>query len=153
MLPGETLGDFCERVIKEYLKSQGFDKFYEVQNRSGNGVDIIAEKTKTHEVKVIEVKGTQSESKWDKGQTKELPLSKDQKAGGKTYSESRLNRAKNGDDGWKNEPETQANAEDAIDAIERAKKEGTVSYEKYDVYVDEHGAIRNGEQGVQKRPW
>jgi len=30
MLPGETLGDFCERVIKEYLKSQGFDKFYEV---------------------------------------------------------------------------------------------------------------------------
>jgi len=153
MLPGETLGDFCERVIKEYLKSQGFDKFYEVQNRSGNGVDIIAEKTKTHEVKIIEVKGTQSESKWNEGQSKELPLSKDQKAGGKTYSESRLNRAKDGDDGWKNEPETQANAEDAIDAIERAKKEGTVSYEKYDVYVDEQGAIRNGEQGVQKRPW
>ena len=153
MLPGETLGDFCERVIKEYLKSQGFDKFYEVQNRSGNGVDIIAEKTKTHEVKIIEVKGTQSESKWNEGQSKELPLSKDQKAGGKTYSESRLNRAKNGDDGWKNEPETQANAEDAIDAIERAKKKGTISYEKYDVYVDEQGAIRSGEQGVQKRPW
>ena len=132
MLPGETLGDFCERVIKEYLKSQGFDKFYEVQNRSGNGVDIIAEKTKTHEVKIIEVKGTQSESKWNEGQSKELPLSKDQKAGGKTYSESRLNRAKNGDDGWKNEP---------------------LSYEKYDVYVDYNGAIRNGKQGVQKRPW
>ena len=94
MLPGETLGDFCERVIKEYLKSQEFDKFYEVQNRSGNGVDIIAEKIKTHEVKIIEVKGTQSESKWNEGQSKELPLSKDQKAGGKTYSESRLNRAK-----------------------------------------------------------
>lgn len=153
MLPGETLGDFCERVIKEYLKSQGFDKFYEVQNRSRNGVDIIAEKTKTHEVKVIEVKGTQSESKWDKGQTKELPLSKDQKAGGKTYSESRLNRAKNGDDGWKNESETQANAQQAQKAIEQAKDNGTLSYEKYDVYVDYNGAIRNGKQGVQKRPW
>ena len=153
MLPGETLGDFCERVIKEYLKSQGFDKFYEVQNRSGNGVDIIAEKTKTHEVKIIEVKGTQSESKWNEGQSKELPLSKDQKAGGKTYSESRLNRAKNGDDGWKNEPETQANAKQAQKAIEQAKDNGTLSYEKYDVYVDYNGAIRNGKQGVQKRPW
>lgn len=48
------LGDFCERLIKEYLKSQGFDKFYEVQNKSRNGVDIIAENTQTGEVKVIE---------------------------------------------------------------------------------------------------
>lgn len=69
------------------------------------------------------------------------------------YSESRLNRAKDGDDGWKNETETQANAKQAHKAIEKAKDNGTLSYEEYDVYVDEQGAIRNGEQGVQKRPW
>ncbi len=153
MMEGEKLGDFCERLIKEYLKSQGFDKFYEVQNKSRNGVDIIAENTQTGEVKVIEVKGTQSEAKWNNGQTKELLLSKDQQAGGEAYSESRLNRAKNGDDGWKNEPETQANAKQAKQAIEQARDNGSLSYEKYDVYVDENGSIRNGERGIQKRPW
>ena len=47
----------------------------------------------------------------------------------------------------------QANAKQAQKAIEQAKDNGTLSYEKYDVYVDYNGAIRNGKQGVQKRPW
>ena len=76
MLPGETLGDFCGRIIMEYLKSQGFDIFDEVHNKSGNDVGIVAENTKSHKVKVVEVKGTQSETKWNGGQSKVLSLSK-----------------------------------------------------------------------------
>ena len=47
----------------------------------------------------------------------------------------------------------QADAKHAHAAMEQAKDNGTLSYEKYDVYVDESGAIRNGEQGVQRRSW
>ena len=47
----------------------------------------------------------------------------------------------------------QANAMQAHAAMEQSKDNGTLSYEKYDVYVDESGAIRNGEQGVQRRSW
>ena len=47
----------------------------------------------------------------------------------------------------------QAHAKQAQAAMEQAKDNGTLSYEKYDVYVDESGAIRNGEQGVKRRSW
>ena len=47
----------------------------------------------------------------------------------------------------------QAHAMQAHAAMEQAKDNGTLLYEKYDVYVDYNGAIRNGKQGVQKRPW
>jgi len=47
----------------------------------------------------------------------------------------------------------QAHAKQAYAAMEQAKDNGTLSYEKYDVYVDESGAIRNGEQGVKRRSW
>ena len=47
----------------------------------------------------------------------------------------------------------QAHAKQAHAAMEQAKDNGTLSYEKYDVYVDESGAIRNGEQRVRRRSW
>jgi len=47
----------------------------------------------------------------------------------------------------------QAHAMQAHAAVEQAKDNGTLLYEKYDVYVDESGAIRNGEQRVRRRSW
>ena len=47
----------------------------------------------------------------------------------------------------------QADAKQAHAAMEQAKDNGILFYEKYDVYVDYNGAIRNGKQGVQKRLW
>jgi len=48
-----------------------------------------------------EVKTTQQDKLWNGGKTKEIPLSKDQRQmGGEHYTNDRLNRAANGDDGY-----------------------------------------------------
>ncbi|GAD08311.1 hypothetical protein PORCAN_1949 [Porphyromonas crevioricanis JCM 13913] len=44
---------------------------------------------------------TQQDKLWNGGKTKEIPLSKDQRQmGGEHYTNDRLNRAANGDDGY-----------------------------------------------------
>ncbi len=74
---------------------------------------------------------TQKSTYWNGGNTKELTLSKDQQAGGRAYSKSRLDRATKGEDGWENEKHKpmRKNAQDARKAIKQAKKEGKLSYE------------------------
>ena len=147
----EKLGDFGERVVRKLLENDGFDDFFQVQNKSGNGVDIVARNSKTGEVKVIEVKSSQQEAMWNNGNSpKKLPLSKDQQAGGKVYSKSRLGRAANREDGWKNTPKATEQAELAQEAIKDASAEGKVSYEKYDVYVDKSGGLRTA---PKQRNW
>ncbi|WP_042226286.1 hypothetical protein, partial [Porphyromonas crevioricanis] len=98
---GEKLGDFGETIAKDYYRSLGYDEFYAVQNKSGNGVDIVARNSQTGDMVKAEVKTTQQDKLWNGGKTKEIPLSKDQRQmGGKHYTNDRLNRAANGDDGY-----------------------------------------------------
>lgn len=141
--PKEKLGDFGERIIRKLLENDGFDEFFQVQNKSGNGVDIVARNSKTGAVKVIEVKASKQEATWNNRSSKELPLSEDQSRGGEYYADSRLGRAANKEDGWKNTPKATEQAELAQEAIREADEVGKVSYEKYDVYVDEDGALRD----------
>jgi len=143
MKVGEKLGDFGENVVKAMLESKGFDEFYEVQNKSGNGVDIVARNSKTGEIMKAEVKTTQQDRLWDNGNMKEIPLKGDQKTmGGEKYSNDRLNRAANEEDGY-TDGVSSKQAEAAQDAINQAKMDGVpVKNEKYDVYVDQNGNLR-----------
>jgi hypothetical protein len=137
MAEGEKLGDFGENVVKDKLKSEGYDTFYRVQNKSGNGVDIVAKNSKTGAITIAEVKSTKQEKLFGK----ELPLSKDQAKGGKNFSESRLNRAANEEDGYTDGISSEQ-AKNALKSIRKANKTGAnVTYKKYDVYVDSNGRL------------
>jgi len=151
MKVGEKLGDFGENVVKAMLESKGFDEFYEVQNKSGNGVDIVARNSKTGEIMKAEVKTTQQDRLWDNGNMKEIPLKGDQKTmGGEKYSNDRLNRAANEEDGY-TDGVSSKQAKAAKDAIKEAKDEGTsINNEKYDIYVDQNGNLR---ADPQPRGW
>lgn len=141
MLDGEKLGDFGERVVEDMLRAEGYDRFYRVQNKSGNGVDIVAKKPNGDMI-IAEVKSTKQTKKWNNGDTKDLPLSKDQKAGGRKYSDDRLQRAANEEDGY-TDGVSSVEAEKAQKAMRAAKKKGAeIEYKKYDVYVDGDGNLR-----------
>jgi Holliday junction resolvase-like predicted endonuclease len=139
----EKLGDFGERVAKDYYRLKGYDEFFEVQNPSGNGVDIVARNSKTGDMIKVEVKTTRQEKLWNNGDTKEIPMSKDQKEmGGKEYTDDRLNRAANEDDGYTDGVSSEQ-AEAALEAQTQAKKSGAeIKTEKMDIYVDENGKLR-----------
>lgn len=146
MEPGEKLGDFAERVVEDMLRGQGYDEFFQVQNRSGNGVDIVARNSLTGDMILAEVKGTQQIRLWDNGNMKDIPMTKDQQTGGESFSESRLERAAEGEDGYTDGRST-IEAQRAQQAIEAAKENGAnIEYHKYDVYVDENGIPRTDPQ-------
>lgn len=147
---GETLGDFGERVIRSQLEKEGFDKFYKVQNKSGNGVDIVARNSETGAMKKIEVKTTQQERLWADGARKDIPLSKPQREmGGEDYTNDRLNRAAREDDGY-TDGVSSKEAEEAQEALRQAKRQGkSIDVEKHDVYVDKDGNLL----GTEKRNW
>lgn len=140
---GQKLGTFGEEVVEEMLKKDGYERFYKVQNNSGNGVDIVAKKSNGDILKA-EVKSTQQERYWNKGNPKEIPLRGEQKTmGGEKYTNDRLNRAANGDDGYTDGKSTEE-AEKALDNIREAKANGNViKNKKYDVYVDKKGNLRS----------
>ncbi|QNK64796.1 DUF4280 domain-containing protein [Pedobacter sp. PAMC26386] len=150
MQKGESLGNFGERVIKEKLKKDGYDTFYEVQNKSGNGVDIVAKNSETGAMKKIEVKSTQQEKLWANGQKKEISLKGDQKKmGGEEYTKDRLNRAENKEDGY-TDGVSSKEAKAANKALREAEKNGRpIDVEKYDVYVDKDGNLLD----IEKRDW
>jgi len=144
----ERIGDFGERIVKEDLQAKGFDRFFEVQNASGNGVDIIAKNSKTGEIIAAEVKSTQQARYWDNGQMKNIPLSNDQKLGGESFTYDRLYKAINGEDGY-TDTHTQREASEAFEAIQQAKAEGKLRFEKHDVYIDADG----NQLGSLSRKW
>jgi len=140
---GEKLGDFGENVAKDYYRSKGYDKFYEVQNPSGNGVDIVAQNSKNGDMVKVEVKTTQQDKFWNNGETKEIPMSKDQKAGGETYTNDRLNRAAKGDDGYTDGISSEQ-AQAALKAQDEALFNGSeIRTEKLDIYVDKGGSLHS----------
>ncbi|WKX76199.1 hypothetical protein [Zobellia laminariae] len=146
MLDGEKLGDFGESVVEGMLRKKEFgdyDTFYAVQNKSGNGVDIVAT-NKKGDVYIAEVKSTQQDKLWNNGNPRDIGLKGDQKTmGGKEYSEDRLDRAAQGDDGYTDGTSTEE-AIKAQEAIENAKANGNkIEHKKIDVHVDNDGNLRD----------
>jgi Holliday junction resolvase-like predicted endonuclease len=59
-LSKKKIGDAAEAKAREDLKKQGFTDVAKVENKSGNGIDIVGRNPQTGEVKVVEVKANGS---------------------------------------------------------------------------------------------
>lgn len=147
---GQKLGDFGEDIAEDYYRAQGYDEFYAVQNRSGNGVDIVARNSETGDMVKVEVKTTRQDRLWNGGETREIPMSKDQRQmGGENYTNDRLNRAAKSEDGY-TDGHSSKQAKKALKDQRKAKKTGAkVKTEKLDIYVDKTGKLR-GKPEVRK---
>ena len=141
---GERLGDFGEDVAADMYKSKGYDEFYAVQNKSGNGVDIVARNSENGNIVKAEVKTTKQDRLWNDGNPREIPMSKAQKEmGGENYTNDRLNRAAKGEDGYTDGVSTQQ-AEKALEDQREAILNGSeVKTEKVDIYVNKDGTLRD----------
>lgn len=130
-------------MAEDYYRAQGYDEFYAVQNKSGNGVDIVARNSQTGDMIKVEVKTTQQDKLWNNGEPKEIPLKGDQKTmGEESYTNDRLNRAANAEDGYTDGKSSQ-NAKKALEMQEEAALNGSnVKTEKLDIYVDKEGNLR-----------
>ncbi|WP_395344249.1 hypothetical protein PN836_005570 [Ningiella sp. W23] len=139
--PGEKLGNYGESIVEDMLRADGYETFYRVQNKSGNGVDIVAKKANGDIIRA-EVKTTQQARLWNDGKPKDIPLRGDQKTmGGEAYTTDRLERAINKDDGY-TDGVVDVEAEKAQQAIEDALlNDNSVIDKKYDVYVDKNGTL------------
>ena len=139
-ISNKRIGDIGEGYVIGDLKKQGFDQVVQIQNRSGNGVDVIARNSQTGEVRVIEVKTT-------RGNT--LPgLSNKQKLGGAKYTGSRLKRAIAG----KYEPTTTpAQAEEAQNWIKQASAQNKLIYKVQGVHLQQgNGGVVTAKLGRLK---
>lgn len=139
-------GEFLARMD---MAKDGFDEIVEVQNNSGHGVDLIGRNSKTGEVKVWEVKATD---------TATAPgLSKAQKTmGGERFVQDRLGKASNGVGNYGKVAAAMENAQSALDWISRAKqKKAPVTYEKREVYLDdlEKGCAKHPGRPSKSAPW
>ena len=141
---GEKLGDFGENVAADMYKGKGYDEFYAVQNKSGNGVDVVARNSETGNMVKAEVKTTKQDRLWNDGNPREIPMSKAQKEmGGENYTNDRLNRAAKGEDGYTDGVSSQQ-AKEALKMQEKAELSGAeVKTEKVDIYVDKDGNLRD----------
>lgn len=139
-------GKCGEWLAKNDLRDQGFDEILEVQNKSGHGVDVIGRNSQTGEVKVLEVKTTETD--------RAPPLSKDQREmGGERYTKDRLGKAAGGVGHYKNSPEAIANGRKAQGWLKKAADLGAkVTHEKYDVFIEDPdlGCIKKKAKGS---PW
>ncbi len=121
-------------------KKTGYTDVVQIQNASGHGVDIIARNPDTGEVKVMEVKTTTVGAS--------AKLSSAQKAGGKAYTESRLEEALGGNYG------SQAEA-DALKAQQWMKQAGpnNTRFEVQQVLLTQgDGGVVAAKLGINK-PW
>ena len=128
------------------MAEQGFDEVVAVQNNSGHGVDLIGRNSTTGEVKVWEVKTTDSNSA--------PSLSRDQsKLGGEKFTQNRLQRAVEGQGNYGKVPEAMKNAQKAMDWIEDA--EGNVHYEKREVFVEDpdKGCMKHPNRPSRSKTW
>ncbi|WP_088278618.1 hypothetical protein [Ideonella sp. A 288] len=139
-------GEFLARMD---MAQDGFDEIVSVQNNSGHGVDLIGRNSKTGEVKVWEVKTTET--------AKAPPLSKDQATlGGEKFTNNRLDRAARGQGNYGKVPEAIDNAEKTIEWIKRAKnRNAPVLYEKREVFVDDldKGCVKHPSRPSHSKPW
>ncbi len=139
-------GKCGEWQARRDLEDQGYDVI-SVQNKSGHGIDVAGRNPKTGEVRVLEVKTTQTDVA--------PPLTGAGKSmGGERFTESRLGQALGEKGHWQNQPEVKANTEKLGEWLKDAKRRGAnVNYEKYDVFVDDpdKGCIKRKDS--KSSPW
>lgn len=139
-------GKCGEWLAKMDMVDEGFDEVVAVQNNSGHGVDLIGRNSQTGEVKVWEVKTTDSATP--------PPLSKpQQEMGGARYSADRLGKAAEGYRNYGKVPEAMENAKRANKWLEKAGN--NVTYEKREVFVDdlEKGCAKHPKRPSRSQPW
>lgn len=142
-------GKCGEWLAKMDMSEQGFDEIVSVQNKSGHGVDLIGRNSTTGEVKVWEVKTTE---------TNTAPsLSKEQgRLGGERFTDDRLKRATNGVGNYGKVPEAMKNADLVTDWLSKAnQRNAPVSYEKREVFVDDlaEGCKQHPGRPSRSKPW
>lgn len=142
-------GKCGEWLAKMDMAEQGFDQIVAVQNNSGHGVDLIGRNSSTGEVKVWEVKTTETASA--------PSLSKEQaKLGGENFTNDRLKRASSGSGNYGKVPEAMKNAKLVKGWIDRASFSGApVTHEKREVFVDDldHGCKKHPGRPSKSKPW
>lgn len=145
---GET-GKCGEWLARQDMMQEGFDQVVEVQNNSGQGVDLIGRNSKTGEVKVWEVKTTEG--------TSAPSLSGPQSSmGGPDYTADRLGKASTGYKNYGKVPEAMENAEKALGWIDRAERAGKLpTYEKREVFIDDitKGCTKHPGRPSKSKPW
>ena len=138
------IGKCGEQLAKQDMEADGFE-VVEVQNKSGHGIDLIG-RNKDGNVKVWEVKTTEG--------TKAPSLSKDQsRLGGEDFTNDRLKRATEGQGNYGKVPEAKKNAKKVKNWIK--KSNGKVSYEKYEVFIDDSidGCAKHPSRAAKPKPW
>ncbi|HAQ24496.1 MAG TPA: hypothetical protein DCQ80_00750 [Pseudomonas sp.] len=106
-------GKCGEWLARQDMRDQGFNDIVEVQNNSGHGVDLIGRNSQTGEVKVWEVKTTDT--------ARAGSLKGDQATmGGERFTTSRLGRAAGGRGNYGKVSKAVENANKAISWIEDA---------------------------------
>jgi uncharacterized Zn-binding protein involved in type VI secretion len=133
----KTIGTCGERLARKDLEAEGFKEVAVVQNKSGQGIDLIGRNSKG-EVKVWEVKATTTDTA--------PQLSKDQRdMGAENYVYDRLARAAKGQGNYSKLPEARKEARKALEWIYRTNKT-QVTYQIYEVFIDDL------DKGCMKRP-
>ena len=139
-------GEFLARLD---MARDGFDEIVAVQNNSGHGVDLIGRNSTTGEVKVWEVKATDT--------AKAPSLSKQQRSmGGEGFVQDRLGKASKGSGNYGKVAEAMESGQKALDWIDRANsKKIPVSYEKRDVFLDDldKGCSKHPNRPSKSSPW
>ncbi len=135
-----------EWLARQDMMQEGFDQVVQVQNNSNHGIDLIGRNSQTGEVKVWEVKTTEG--------TSAPSLSKQQASmGGPKYTVDRLGKAASGYKNYGKVPEAMANAEKALDWLDKA--EDKVSYQKREVFIDDitEGCAKHPGRPSRSKPW
>ena len=139
-------GKCGEWQARRDLESQGYEVI-DVQNKSGHGIDVVGRDPKTGNVRVLEVKTTQTDVA--------PPLTgAGKKWGGEKFTNERMNQALGAQGHWQNQPEVLANAKKLKDWLKDAQRRGAkVNYEKYDVFVEDpdKGCIKRKDS--KSSPW
>ena len=142
-------GKCGEWLAKMDMAKEGFDEIVAVQNKSGHGVDLVGRNSTTGEVKVWEVKATET--------TTAPSLSKQQaKLGGEKFTKDRLGRAAGGQGNYGKVVEAVENAETVNEWLKKAKnRNAPVSHEKREVFLDDldKGCAKHPSRPSRSKPW
>ena len=142
-------GKCGEWLAKLDMAKEGFDEIVAVQNNSNQGVDLVGRNSKTGEVKVWEVKATETGTA--------PPLRGDQaRMGGAEYAKDRLGRASRGAGNYGKVEAAMEAGKEATKWIGSATRKGQpVTYEKREVFVDdlEKGCAKKPGRPSRSTPW
>ena len=145
----QKTGKCGEWLAKMDMAKEGFDEVIEVQNNSGHGVDLIGRNSKTGEVKVWEVKATET--------ARAPSLSQGQAAlGGERFTADRIGKAARGEKNYGKSPDAMRNAKAVKGWLDDAKDVGAkVSHERREVFIDDidKGCSKHPKRPSRSLPW